>query len=61
MAHKKKPYKAELFRIIVKDTKEEIARNLTYDCAVRRCDEDFEIIEEQTTEKLLTENKKMVY
>jgi len=60
MAHKKKPYKTGLFRIIDKDTKEEIARNLTYDCAVRRCDEDFEIIEEQT-EKLLTENKKVVY
>jgi hypothetical protein len=60
MAHKKKPYKEGLFRIVDKDTKEEIARNLTYDCAVRRCDEDFEIIEKQT-EKLLTENKKVVY
>lgn len=60
MAHKKKPYKTGLFRIVDKDTKEEIARNLTYDCAVRRCDEDFEIIEKQT-EKLLTENKKVVY
>ena len=58
MSHKKNPYKAGLYRIVDIDTQEEIARNLTYECAIEKYDEDFEKIESQN--KVLTNKMKMI-